>query len=201
MTPLCELAFKYGTDKCPQIKHSYTPYYYELLRDKRESVKKVMELGIGYNPKLATAGEVYDKGLKRMYQKGASLKMWRDFFPNAEIYGVDIKPEIMFEDERIQTFLGDERNNDDWERILTETGTDIDLFIDDGSHSSKYQLQVCRFLMSKFNRDATYIIEDVNRPSEMIMKLENNFDCWEPELHLVENTWTGKLVQVKHKEI
>lgn len=43
MTELCELAYKYGTDKCPQIKHFYTPYYYKLFKDRRLSVKKVLE--------------------------------------------------------------------------------------------------------------------------------------------------------------
>lgn len=44
MTPLCELAKKYGTDKCSDV-HNYTPVYYELLKDK--NFKKVLELGIG----------------------------------------------------------------------------------------------------------------------------------------------------------
>ena len=64
-TPLCKLALKYRSDKCPKRgKHTYTPYYYDLLKNKKRSTKKVLEIGIG---------------------KGASLKMWRDFFPNAKI--------------------------------------------------------------------------------------------------------------------
>jgi len=47
VTPLCDIAFKYGTDKCPQLGHSYTPFYYDLLKDKRETIKKVLEFGIG----------------------------------------------------------------------------------------------------------------------------------------------------------
>ena len=47
MTKLCKLAYKYGTDKCPQIHHSYTPFYYELLNPKRNEIKKFVELGIG----------------------------------------------------------------------------------------------------------------------------------------------------------
>jgi hypothetical protein len=35
---------------------------------------------------------------------GASLRAWRDYFPNAEIYGADIDREILFEEERISAF-------------------------------------------------------------------------------------------------
>lgn len=38
--PLTELAVKYGTDRHPGAKHSYTPFYYSLLKDRRESIKK-----------------------------------------------------------------------------------------------------------------------------------------------------------------
>jgi len=39
-TPLCKLAFEYKTDKCPKIKHVYTPFYYELLKDRKNTIKK-----------------------------------------------------------------------------------------------------------------------------------------------------------------
>ena len=81
---LSELAFKYGTDKCPQLNHAYTPFYYELLKDKRQSIKKVLEMGIG------------NRELQKKYfphcVTGASLFMWKDFFPNAQIYGADNDP-------------------------------------------------------------------------------------------------------------
>jgi hypothetical protein len=76
LDPLSELAFKYLSDKCPQIKHSYTPFYYDLLKDKRNSIKKVLEIGIG---------SVEESTKWRPYRAGSSLIMWRDFFPNAQI--------------------------------------------------------------------------------------------------------------------
>ncbi len=72
MTKLCELAEKYGCDKCPQVGHPYTPHYYELLKYK--DIKKVLELGIGSRETMQWTPD--------NYQKGASLKMWRDFFPD-----------------------------------------------------------------------------------------------------------------------
>src|SRR4030042_54082 len=52
MTPLCDIARKYGTDKSPYITdrvwgHSYTPVYYEMFKDKTDSIKKVLEIGVG----------------------------------------------------------------------------------------------------------------------------------------------------------
>ena len=75
ITPLCKIAFKYGTDKCPQVGHNYTPFYYELLKDKRKTVKKVLEIGIG-SPETMPGGPKH-------YQKGASLLMWRDFLQHS----------------------------------------------------------------------------------------------------------------------
>ena len=113
ITKLCEIAYKYGTDKCPQLRHSYTPFYYELLKDRRQSIKKVLEMGIGYFEGMPEKKVVFDPSLKRNYHRGASLYMWRDFFPNAKIYGADVRPETMFKDERIETFLCDETKKEE----------------------------------------------------------------------------------------
>ena len=149
-TPLCEIAYKYRTDKCPQIFHTYTPVYYEMFKDK--PFKKVLELGIGT---MKTMKHV-DK-----YIIGASLKMWRDFFPNAQIYGVDYVPEVLFEEERIKTFLVDTRNEEELKELIKKTGSDIDLVIDDGPHNGLLQMQTARTLMPLLDKKVIYIIEDV----------------------------------------
>lgn len=179
MTPLCKIAYKYGTDKCPQLVHFYTQFYYELLKDRQQTIKKVMELGIGHYKCMKFLDEIFDPRLNRIYQKGASLKMWREFFPKAQIYGIDNEPECMFEEERIKTFVGDEFNKDDWIRIIEQTGTDIDLFIDDGSHNRNHQLFTAQTLLPLFKKDIIYIIEDVRRPEWLAEKLKGlfGFDC------------------------
>lgn len=157
-TELCKIGYKYGTDKCPEIYHSYTPFYYELLKDKRQSVKKVLELGVGYLETMPW---------NSTYQRGASLYMWRDFFPNAQIYGADILPKVMFKDERIETFLCDETKKEDLIKLIKKTGSDIDLFIDDGSHAMKDQIFACLNIMPLLKKDVIYIIEDVEFPIEI----------------------------------
>lgn len=200
-TELCEIAFKYGTDKCPQLVHPYTPVYYEMLKDKRNSVKKVLELGIGAYKNMMHANIVWDGRLNRHYHKGASLKMWRDFFPNAQVYGVDNQPACMFEDERIKTFVGDAINKEDWSRILEQTGTDIDLFVDDGSHGRMHQLDTARILMPLLKKDVIYVIEDVRHPAWVKGKIEalTDYYCDQPKLKFVVPKHLDCLLVVKRK--
>ena len=160
---LSELAYKYGTDKCPRIFHPYTPFYYELLKDRKNTIKKVLEVGIGYYEMLKYGDQsVWDKNLGRQYMLGASLKMWRDFFPNAQVYGADIRKEVMFGDERIKTFLCDETKKEDIEQLIKNTGKDIDLFVDDGSHHWEYQIFLCLTAMPLLQKEVIYVIEDID---------------------------------------
>lgn len=145
-TELCKLAYHYKTDKCPQIKHHFTEFYYEMFKDRRESVKKVIEIGIGK--------------MEPYLMRGASLYMWREWFPNAMIYGADIDPELLFSDDRIQTFLVDQTHPDELEKMIRRTGSDIDLFVEDGSHIPDHQVRACLAAMPLLD-NPTYVIEDV----------------------------------------
>ena len=190
-TPLCKLAFKYSTDKCPKIKHVYTPFYYELLKDKKHTFKKVLEMGIGYKETMP----YYPR-----YQTGASLKMWRDFFPNAMVHGADISPKAMFEDERIKTYLCDERKKCDIERLVMQTGSDIDLVVDDGSHRLHHQVYLCKTIMPLLQKSVIYIIEDVGYNESLSEQLEKTglYKCEFPDLPGRTHAH-GKIVRVKRK--
>ncbi len=166
MNELDKLALKYGSDKCPQIKHNYTPFYYDLFKDRRDSVKKVFEMGVGCSANMNNYPG---------YKDGAGLYMWRDFFPNAQIYGADILPELIFKDERIETFLCDQTNEMDLLELISKTGMDIDIFIDDGSHIPEDPLFTCLTLMPILDKDVTYIIEDVGRGG--IIEYFGQYDC------------------------
>ena len=165
MTELCELAKKYSSDKCPEIKHNYTPLYYDMLKDKRESIKKVVEVGVGC---LETMSHC------KNYQVGASLRMWRDFFPNAMIYGIDIRPDAQLQDDRIKTFQANEKDEEEMMEIMREIGyEDIDLFIDDGEHHSETQGILGNMMMPILKKDVIYIVEDVCRPRSLGTALIN----------------------------
>ena len=187
-TPLCKLAYKYGTDKCPKIKHSFTPFYYNLFKDKQNNVKKILELGVG------SAGNMKHS---KFYRIGASLYMWRDFFPNAQIFGADILPGAIFKENRIETFLCDETKKDHLVRLIQNTGSDIDIFIDDGSHAKNHQVFLARTVLPLLKKDVIYIIEDVVDPNYISENLKD-YDC---KTIVCSGRWgDDKLVVVKRKE-
>ncbi|OGM29340.1 hypothetical protein A2630_01990 [Candidatus Woesebacteria bacterium RIFCSPHIGHO2_01_FULL_44_10] len=167
-TPLCRLAHKYGTDKCPQLGHSYTPFYYQLLKNKRREVKKVLEIGIGSRETMQWTPE--------HYQVGASLRMWRDFFPNAIVYGVDRDSTTMFKAARIKTILMSTTRVANLQKLIDDIGPDIDLLVDDGPHNERFQLQTARTIIPLIKKSCLYIIEDVTRP-ETVKEQLTEFDC------------------------
>lgn len=185
---LSRLGFKYMTDKCPQIKHPFTPFYFELLKDKRKSIKKVLEIGIGYR----------EMALRwRPYRTGASLLMWRDFFPNAQIYGIDVLPSALYNGRRIKSFFCDQTNKEDLLNLIKNTGPDIDLLIDDGSHIKEDQIFTCLTLMPIINKNVVYIVEDVRHPETVATAL-SMYNCWIPNLN--GKSRDDKLVVVRNKQ-
>lgn len=149
MSLLDDLAVKYGADKTPKLKHHYTDVYRMLFGSDDigpgvYSVRKVCEIGTA---------------------EGASLFMWRDYFPNATIYGGEIdqkRVDLMKNQDRIQVFKCDQFNKQDIKNLIDKTGSDIDLFIDDGSHHPTHQLFTCTWIMPLLNKEAIYVIEDVD---------------------------------------
>lgn len=193
ITELCKIAYKYGSDKCPQLKHAYTPFYYGLLKNRRRSIKKVLELGIGHYRNMQQVEMIYDPGLKRYYHRGASLKMWRDFFPNAQIYGADIVPEAIFEGERIKTYLCDERKKEDLVKLIKNTGSDIDLVVDDASHHVDDQIFASQTLLPLLQKNIIYIIEDVNHSKVIRKALGDGYDYILPD---IPRKWHGGMLLV-----
>ena len=152
---LSELAEKYGCDKTPSIFHSYTPFYYELLRGR--DVKRVLEIGIGSVPTMSHLTQ---------YKPGASLRMWGEYFPKAEIWGLDVDLAVMVNDGNIHSLPCDQSSA---VSLIDTVGwfydADIrqfDLIIDDGSHQVRDQaLTANTFIPKLLSQQGVYIIEDV----------------------------------------
>jgi hypothetical protein len=171
-TPLCELAFKYGTDKCPQVNHPYSEFYYELLKDKK--INTVLEVGIGGEEYL---GKIRRDGFHA--ELGGSLKMWRDFL-GAKVYGIDYDPDCMFEDRDIKTFLAHGAKEDELKKVLSQI-PEVDLFIDDGSHIPQHQVKTAKILLPLFKKDVIYIIEDVAHPEYVLEELKD-YETYVPRM-------------------
>ncbi len=165
---LCD---KYGSDK-GSIKltsdfyswtaHTYADYYHDIFSHCRKNITKVFECGIGTNnPSLSSSMGICG-------QPGASLRAWRDYFPNAEVIGVDIDKHIVFSEERINTFYVDQTSKESIEKMWDIVKTnDFDLMIDDGLHT--FEAGVCLFESSidKLSSTGIYVIEDVS-PSDLM---------------------------------
>jgi len=178
-TPLCKIALRYRCDKCPRRgKHTYSPYYYSLLKGRQYSIKKVLGIGVG---------------------KGASIKMWRDFFPNVYIYGADYRQDLLIKGDRFESILCDQRRKPHLLSLINQIGPDIDLIIDDGSHRPRDQVFSCLTLMPLLKKDAIYIIEDVADPS-ITEKLSQYYDVEIPEIPYI-NRYDNTLVIVRHKKM
>jgi predicted O-methyltransferase YrrM len=139
---LCQLADKYRCDKSPAIKHSYTPFYDGLLSARRMQIRAVLEIGVF---------------------RGASLKMWRDYFPQAHIVGVDIQPECkhVVEDERVSIQIVDNRKWKEMRQSALDISAQYDLIIDDGNHSPGSQICSVQALLPLVAPGGLFIIEDI----------------------------------------
>jgi glycosyltransferase involved in cell wall biosynthesis/SAM-dependent methyltransferase len=170
-TELCLLAEKYKSDKVASIFHAYTTRYHELLADRKDSIKRILEVGIGSPDTMAHVGE---------YVTGASLFMWRDFLPNAQVFGIDISPSTMVSGDRIVTAICDQSKASDLEKFATDAGGDFDFIVDDGSHVPEHQAITVKALMPFLSDDGIYVIEDIHDP-ELLISLIGKTD-WRMEL-------------------
>jgi SAM-dependent methyltransferase len=158
VTELCKLGEKYLVDKAPKFGgHTYTPQYHALLSSLRNDTKLLLEIGIGNIPLM--------KGLTaESYKPGASLRMWRDYFSNAQIIGCDILPEVMFTDKNITTFITDQSNVKSLEFLISNVKKFeefADIIVDDGSHEEAHQVISFKTLWKLLKPNGIYIIEDI----------------------------------------
>lgn len=194
MTELCDIAFRYRTDKCPKIRHSYTEAYHELFKDRRDKIKKVFEMGVGFPETMSHV----ERKIGEPHIVGASLFMWRDYFPNAKIYGADWDPRGMIQADRIKTYLCDERYPQDVKAVINDVGTDIDIFIDDGEHKCEVQILLAKTVLPMLRKDVIYIIEDSHSIGRIIRQLGYLGYKGEP-LKLSKVGYRENLILVKNK--
>ena len=93
---------------------------------------------------------------------GASLRGWRAYFANAEIFGADIDANILFRDDRIQTFWVDQRDPESIQALWKLVGEiTFDIMIDDGLHEGWANICFLKGSFSRLKSGGIYIIEDV----------------------------------------
>jgi len=164
LNSLCD---KYGSDK-GEIdshnnpynwpSHSYADLYDLFFKLRRHDVNLIIECGIGTNnPNLKSSMGAKGK-------PGASLRVWRDYFTNAKIIGLDIDKEILFKEDKIETFYCDQTDKVSIKNFCKNYGLQnncVDIIIDDGLHQFSAGKTFFENMVPYLSKDGIYIIEDV----------------------------------------
>ena len=153
MVSLEHLAKKYGADK---LDLGYINLYDEILSSVRNDFSKVLEIGV---------------------ETGKSHRMWLEYFPNANIYGIDVFNEQDRSNyveefkvlqrgnpylDRSVLFKGNQSNKEDLQRFISEHGNDFEMIIDDGGHSMEQMQMSLNYLWDSLKGGGLYIIEDLH---------------------------------------
>jgi hypothetical protein len=123
----------------------YTGHYERHFGHLRRRKLNVLEIGVG--------------GYEDPLRGGASLRMWRTYFPNSHIYGIDIHDKRPHDERRIKTFRGSQIDEAFLERVVSEIGK-IDIIIDDGSHVNDHIIRTFKFLFPRLVDEGVYVVED-----------------------------------------
>ncbi|QIK78079.1 class I SAM-dependent methyltransferase [Sphingomonas piscis] len=136
---LNELGLKHSTDKASH-GHNYLDLYEELLAPFRDRGNlRIIEIGV---------------------HEGASLRVWKDFFPDAQIVGVDIKEACRAHaDTSIQIEIGDQGDETFLQSLITKHPADI--IVDDGSHFWSHQIDTFRLLFPQMRSGGLFVCEDL----------------------------------------
>lgn len=147
---LSRLCQKHGTDKGAidaadhpmDIVHNYADFYEVIFSGRRGQVKHVLECGI---------------------LRGESLRLWREYFPNALITGVDIDESVLFSDERIETHQVDQTDPASIKQFLERVkDRQFNVIIDDGLHTAEAAIAFFDGVIGSLADDGVYVIEDAN---------------------------------------
>lgn len=142
---LAELAVRYGTDKWGSM-HQYPQHYQRHFAPLREHRLNILEIGIG--------------GFLDPARGGASLRMWKRYFPRALVHGVDILDKRAVDAPRLTTIRADQSSVEQLTDVAERFGP-FDIIIDDGSHISDHIITTFHTLFPYLRGDGLYVIEDL----------------------------------------
>ena len=136
-----------GTDKSSSF-HNYLNTYESLISTLRDSPIRIVEFGVG---------------------GGASIRTWRRYFKNAEIWAVDVVASTLKSiPESTHGVCGDVNDPEFW-KLFTVSG--FDLAIDDGDHHCESQIHTLNRMLTRMNPGGWYIVEDIHFSGKDISKL------------------------------
>lgn len=127
----------YDTDKGA----SYLKHYSDFFSGYRDKPVAIMELGVN---------------------RGGSLLMWRDYFEQGTVVGIDLDPPAVPSRDRLFVFSGDATEASTFERVEAEAGIGaFDIIIDDASHVGDLTKKSFELLFeSRLKPGGLYVLED-----------------------------------------
>lgn len=148
---LFELVDNSRTDK--NTVHSYLGLYETLFWKKKQSVRNILEVGIGDG----------NQGIS----DGGSIKLWHDYFPNATVHALDCKHSNDVWDgiknsSRIKLYTSIDAYSEEFfrEQFLYKN-IKCDIVLDDGPHTLESQKQFVRLYSQILAEDGILVIEDL----------------------------------------
>ena len=195
---ISEILLKYKSDK----NHGTITNIYSDLDSWSLCDNPPLKLGHTYGDSYDEIFELFNRNdsitfLEIGIQKGGSLLAWKDYFPNANIFGVDIVDNILpeYRKDYFTYIISDIKNES-----VIEQFTDImfDIIIDDGSHYLSDVFVVKNYL-KKLKNNGVLIIEDCQQPEYWLSEIQkitpNNFTITTKDLrHL--NSYDNFLIVI-----
>ena len=139
MRTLNEIATELGTDKA-SFGHNYVEKYERQLSEYKDKPFKLLEIGV---------------------DKGYSIKMWKEYFPKAEIYAIDIIDKTEYAEDRVNILIGSQNDVKFLEDTNKQFGP-FDVIIDDGSHINEDMTTSFVTLFPLLKPGGLYIVEDLH---------------------------------------
>jgi predicted O-methyltransferase YrrM len=166
---------RHGTDK--EVLHGYGATYDELLAAKSD-VRAVLEVGV---------------------YKGFSLNAWAEAWPEAEVYGVDVRDRRKSEPHpRVHVVLADATL---WMvRDFLPREVQFDLIVDDGSHKLVDQVLTAGVLLPLLAPGGVYVIEDVASPRKgrhLRRLIRPGYTAWQFEISGPHKRYDDRLVVLR----
>jgi hypothetical protein len=168
-------------------------YYKKFGIEVDLSIKSLHELGNFHRTDKAHFHDYYNRFYQKTFESfhkkcdlleigvldGSSLKVWKDFFTEGTIHGIDIN-EIELNSERIKTFVVDQSKEEDLYNF-SHRGYEYDVIIDDGSHKM-YDVQItAQILFKNLKSGGLFIIEDLQTSLECRMPEKRIFGWGDPD--------------------
>ena len=151
ITDLCKLGIINPTDKSAYHKqdlhrHAYMAIYDLIFMNLRYKNIKLVEGGILDN---------------------MSMKCWRSYFPNAELYGFDFNDALLekakSDNLKNTTYLKmDVNDNNSIISAFESTGGNLDIIIDDMIHTVHHNALFSKVAYKYLNKGGLLILEDIN---------------------------------------